>query len=487
MGICRMAFRPAVCQMGTMSTKTSTRKPHPDAARWAVVGGGVLGLTLARRLRARGHAVTVFESAPELGGLASAWQLHETELHETEPHETEPRETQPRDAGHGCVTWDRHYHVTLLSDAHTRSMLRDLDLEHTVKWVITKTGVFGDGHLYSVSNALEFLRFPLLRLQDKVRLGATIAAGARMTDWRRLEQIPVETFLRRWSGDRTFDRFWKPLLRAKLGDRYKDASAAFIWATIARLYAARRGGHKVEMFGYVPGGYARVFERFGERLAADGVEVRTSARVESVDRTEGGLEIVMADGARHAFDKVVVTAASPVAARLCPVLPAAERDRLAAVQYHGIVCASLLLERPLADFYVTNLTDDWVPFTGVIEMTALVDRAEFAGRALVYLPKYTAPDDPFLALDDAEVEARFVAALERMYPHFRRDQVRAFRVSRVRYVFPVPTLGYSTRVPPMKTSVPGLFTVNSAQIVNGTLNVNETVQLAERAMPVLLG
>jgi hypothetical protein len=33
----------------------------------------------------------------------------------------------------------------------------------------------------------------------------------------------------------------------------------------------------------------------------------------------------------------------------------------------------------------------------------------------------------------------------------------------------------------MTTSVPGLHIVNSAHILNGTLNVNETLALAERA------
>jgi hypothetical protein len=49
----------------------------------------------------------------------------------------------------------------------------------------------------------------------------------------------------------------------------------------------------------------------------------------------------------------------------------------------------------------------------------------------------------------------------------------------------VSTLGYSTRVPPTETSLPGIFTVNSSQILNGTLNVNETLQLAEAAMAAL--
>ncbi len=69
-----------------------------------------------------------------------------------------------------------------------------------------------------------------------------------------------------------------------------------------------------------------------------------------------------------------------------------------------------------------------------------------------------------------------------MYPHFDRDDVLAFRVSRVRYVLPLSDarllqIGAAASPP----SVPGVFPVNSSQIVNGTLNVNETIQLAERA------
>jgi hypothetical protein len=38
----------------------------------------------------------------------------------------------------------------------------------------------------------------------------------------------------------------------------------------------------------------------------------------------------------------------------------------------------------------------------------------------------------------------------------------------------------------MQTSIAGLFVVNAAQIVDGTLNVNETVGLAERAAQTIL-
>src|SRR6478735_3478529 len=105
----------------------------------------------------------------------------------------------------------------------------------------------------------------------------------------------------------TFRRFWLPLLRAKLGESWPDANAAFIWATIQRLYAARRSGLKKEMFGYVPGGYARVLERFASVLGADGVDIRCSSTVEHVRRTDAGLEVSVEGGVPQHFDHVVVT------------------------------------------------------------------------------------------------------------------------------------------------------------------------------------
>ena len=112
-------------------------------------------------------------------------------------------------------------------------------------------------------------------------------------------------------------------------------------------------------------------------------------------------------------------------------------------------------------------------------MSALVDKTEFGGNALVYLPKYVAPNDELFEKSDAEIEEIFLTALEKIYPHFRREDVQAFKISRVRQVFPIPTLNYSEKSPPVKTSVENVFIVNSAQITNGTLNVNETLQLAE--------
>jgi len=428
--------------------------------RVAIVGGGILGMTLALRLAERGSAVTIFEAGSELGGLAAAWDL-------------------------GDVTWDRHYHVTLASDLALRALLRELALEDEIRWTRVGTGFYTDGRFHPMNNVADFLRFPPLGLFDKMRLGLTILAASRIADPIPLEDISVQDWLIERSGRRTFEKIWRPLLLAKLGERHREASAAFIWAIIVRLYAARRAGLGAERFGYVPGGYARVIATLEARLRERGVTIRVETPVTRIGSGGGGVTLELTSGSAQTFDRAVVTAAAPVAAQLIPDLDSGERDRLVSKRYGGIVCASLLLDEPLGPYYVTNLTDEWVPFSAVIDMANVVDRAEWKGYALAYLPKYVRPDDPLFERSDDEIQASFLAALERMYPTFSRSCVRAFRVSRVRNVFPIATLGYSRCLPPIATSLPGVFLLNSAHIVNGTLNVNETLGLVDRGLPVI--
>ena len=120
-----------------------------DDRSWAIVGGGMLGMSMALRMAKAGHKVTLLEAAPKLGGLASSWSL-------------------------GDVEWERYYHVILLSDSRSLNLIEEIGLKDELRWVETKTGFFTGGKLYSMSNTAEFLKFPPLKLIEKLRLGGTI-------------------------------------------------------------------------------------------------------------------------------------------------------------------------------------------------------------------------------------------------------------------------------------------------------------------------
>lgn len=443
-----------------MSTLEHETQPRTS---WLVVGGGVMGLKIARDLIERGQDVTIAEAAPNFGGLTSAWNL-------------------------GGVVWDRFYHVTLLSDTKLRELLSEIGLEQELQWVETKTGFYAGGKLLSMSNTLEFLQFPPLSMWERLRLGGTIFYASKIKNWRRLEKLSVEKWLRRWSGNGAFEKVWLPLLQAKLGEAYKQTSAAFIWAHTARMYKARRSGAKKEMFGYVPGGYARILQRLVEVLTARGARMLSGHPVRSIRRTgddqgHGALEVDFGEGRVEMFDNVVSTIASPLIAQSCDELAESEKQKLESIRYLGVVCASMLLKKPISQYYVTNITDTWVPLTAVIEMSTIVDpETQLNGHHLVYLPKYLPDDHDGLNESDEDYREKCLSTLEKMYDHFTRDNVLDFKVARAKYVASLATIDYSTKLPPIVTSVPGFYALNSAHILEGNLNVNETITLGEEKL-----
>jgi len=423
---------------------------------YGIVGGGMLGLTLALRLAQHGHKVSIFEATNSMGGLAATWEI-------------------------GDITWDKYYHVILMSDFYLRNLLKDIGIDNKLVWNETKTGFYTDGTLYSMSNTLEFLKFPPLNIIDKLRLGATIFYASKVKNWQRLEKIGVEKWLIRLSGKRTFNKIWLPLLKAKLGASYKDASASFIWATIQRMYAARKSGLKKEMFGYVDGGYSSIFAPLIEKLNQLAVEIHTGFAVQNIKSVQSqGIEIYGNENKKFYFDKCIVTIPSNSITRLLPDISAEQKMKHENLTYLGVICVSLILKNSISPYYVTNITDDWVPFTGVIEMSALVDKKQFNGNALIYLPKYVLSNSELFQKSDDEISEEFIDALIRMYPSIKKEEILFKAVARAKNVFALATNAYSTNLPSVETNKPGLYILNSAQITNGTLNVNETVQLAEK-------
>ena len=435
--------------------------------RVAVIGGGLSGLQCARRFAEAGHAVTLFEGRESLGGLADAWTLGVP--------------------GQAPLRWDRHYHVTLLSDAHTRDFYAFAGVPgDDLRWVRTRTGFFDGRAVHDLTSGLDFLKLPALPLHAKLRLAASILYASRVTDADRLDRVPVEGWLVRLGGRTLFERLWKPLLQAKLGDAWQESSAAFIWATIQRLYAARRSGLKEEMFGHPAGGYAAVMAGAAEALGRLGVDLRTGAAVREIDAER---RVRLAGGAASSpFDRVVLTTTPKVAAGLLPGLPGADAAALRSIDFQGIVCAAAVLDGPLDPRrrnYLTYLAGERaLPFTAVVEMSAFVDpdaEAGFGGRGLVYLPRYAPADDPFFSMGDDAVRDAFSAGLAEVCPGFSPERLLAFRVSRVREVFPLPTLGFAARVPAVDTALPGVHLIGAAQVRHATLNANDTLRWADEA------
>ena len=115
-----------------------------------IVGGGILGMTAAYRLAQAGVAVSLYERAPDLGGLVGSFDFDGT-------------------------TVDRFYHVVLPSDDRVIGLADELGLGDRWRFRPTRVGFYGDGRLFSMTSPKEFLTFPLLRPHERARLAAFVA------------------------------------------------------------------------------------------------------------------------------------------------------------------------------------------------------------------------------------------------------------------------------------------------------------------------
>ena len=440
--------------------------------RIAVVGGGILGLTLSYRLSSLGHQVHIYESAPRLGGLACS-------------------------EDYGDFVWDRFYHCILPQDQNLLGLLRDLGLENELRWATTGTGYYAKGRFYSMSSNADFLRFPLLSLLDKTRFALSVLYATRVADPHKLYGITAVNWLKKICGKRTYEVFWRPLLKAKLGTHYDQVAAVFIWASLKRLFGARSGTANKEKLGYVSGGYHTILAHFVTALEERGVTIHLGAPVQKVAvvgsenpacrQCEMTFSETGSDERTSRFDQVFFTAPTRLARKVAsPELrdhvDRMERDYPTSESYLGIACLVLALKSPLTPYYCLNIGEETVELTGLIEMTNLIDRnVETAGKSLVYLPKYVDSEDAVISeTEDQLCEQLIGHGLKRLFPDFSDGEIVRRSVHRARFVQPLPMLSDADRDSRSLPSIERPFQcLGTFMLRCATLNNNEVVGLVD--------
>jgi len=412
----------------------------------AIVGGGLMGVDLAYFLSRQGVPVEVFEAAPELGGVAGSTRLPD-----------------------GTVV-DRFYHTVLSSDSHLHGLFAELGLADQYRSRETRMGFYYRKGLYSMNNTVEFLRFPPLGWIDRFRLGLTVLYAQMVRDWKSLESVNVEKWLVGLGGRTTFDNIWRPMLRAKFDGGFESTPATYIWSRLVRMKSTRTGASQKEMAGHLIGGYATMVRTMAERVEQMGGKFHLSTPVQEVVIENGSAKGLRLKDGVHPFDAVIVTMASPIFRRLVPAAPPDYLALLDKTEYLGIVCPMMVLDRPLTGYWTLYVTDDSIPFTGVIEVTAYVDPKYVGGHHIIFLPKYTAPGSDWLKKPDDEIREIWFQNLQKMFPQFDRSWVRYFLIHRERYVEPLHRLNETDTIPSVTTPISNLYLANTAQIYPALTN-----------------
>ncbi len=419
----------------------------------AIIGAGYGGLAAAYDLRKAGHNVTIFEAADFVGGLASGFK---------EPH------------------WDwsveKFYHHWFASDRHMLGLIAELGLSDQVLFPRPYTVLLHNGKWYPFDSILKALLFPGLGWGiDKIRFGL-VGLYLRLTNnWKPLEKVTVEEWMRKWAGARVYEKMWQPLVIGKFGPYHKDVNMAWMWA---RLKA------RTTRLGTFRGGFQAFADRFAEILRQQGVEIRLGARVESIEREQDGLWV-----GSERFDQVLVTTSPSLMSKLCPQLPKSYLKGLLELKSMGAVVLVMALTRQLSEdgYYWFNLPkEDGFPFLALVEHTNYVSPQHFGGDHIVYAGDYLEAGHEYFSLNEAQLLERFAPALQRINPKFTLDWVKKIWVFKTDYGQPVPLLNHSRNIPPIQTPIKGLFFASMSQVYPWDRGTNFAVEIGRRAARMML-
>jgi protoporphyrinogen oxidase len=431
--------------------------------KFGIIGGGIMGITLGYLLSKAGNQVSIFEASSSLGGLAGPIVLEDG------------------------VKVDRFYHAILSSDKKLFELCKEVGLSEDLRFRETKMGFFHKGNIHPMNNLLDFLKFPPLGWIDRFRLGLTILYAQIIRDWHKLESISVEEWLKRLSGNTTYQNIWQPLLKAKFDGGFENTPATYIWSRLVRMKSTRGGVSQKEMSGHLIGGFETLLNALADRIKVEGGNIFLNTPVEKIIIDNLQAKGIKIKNEIIPFDAIISTVQTPVLKTLIPNAEQEYLNYLSKTNYLGIVVLLLVLDRPLSGYWTTNITDGAYPFTGIIETTAYIDPMYVGNHHLVYLPKYTLPDSNWIKMADEEIKDKWLDDLSVMFPNFERKSIKYSMVQREVYVEPIHELNHIDLIPSVKTPIKDLYLATTAQIYPSLTNGEAIARHAEHVADEILG
>jgi len=425
----------------------------------AVIGAGIGGMAAAHDFLKAGHEVTLFEAADTVGGLAAGFK---------EPH----------------WNWsvERFYHHWFQSDASMLGLIRELGWQDRVLFPRPYTVMYHEGKFYPFDSIPAALLYPGLGYGiNKIRFGL-VGLYLRLTNnWKALESVTVEAWMRKWAGDKVYEEMWEPMLVGKFGERYaKEVNMAWMWARL-KSRTTRLGTYR--------GGFQQFSDDLAAVLRQRGAQIRLSTAVQNIEAQADGLALSVAGTGGETFDRVLSTVSPGIMARMAPSLAPDYLQGLLNLKSLGAVVMVLALRRKLSEkgYYWYNLPKKaGFPFLALVEHTNFLPAENCGGDHIVYCGDYLETDHEYFRLSQEELLQRFLPGLARVNPAFSPDWVRKSWLWKTNYAQPVPLLNHSRNIPDLKTPMPGLYFASMSQVYPWDRGTNYAVQVARKAAARIL-
>jgi protoporphyrinogen oxidase len=419
----------------------------PASRKAAVIGAGPMGLAAAHALAGRGYRVSIFEADDRIGGMSAHFDFDGLAI-------------------------ERFYHFICKPDAPLLATLAEFGIADKLRWRTTEMGFFYDGTLYDWGRPDCLLRFPHLDIVSKARYALHVMRAKGIRDWTPYDRIEATAWLRAWVGARAYDVLWRKLFELKFFEHQQSLSAAWIGTRIQRVARSRASVFREEL-GYLEGGSRTLLDAYETRLRGAGAAIELRAPVQRVAIEGGRVKGVVVRGELRPADVVVSTVPLKYVPRIAAELTDDEKRRIDAIDNIGVVCVVLKLRRPLTRYFWMNTNDDRLAIPGIIEYTNLAPLPAH----VVYVPYYMPKSHPKWSWDAARFIDEVKGYLRIVRPDWDPATLAGAHASRYEFAQTVCGPGFYDRLPPMKTSIGGLFMADTAYYYPEDRSISESIRV----------
>lgn len=426
-----------------------------------IIGAGATGLSAAYYLSKEGHEVTVFEADKQCGGIASSFSVGNSML-------------------------ERIYHHIFTNDIEIISLISELGLSDKLTWYKPRNAIYTGGRLYPFSTPFDLVRFPIIPVVQRIRLGLMVLNSRRLKEWKEIEAISAEEWIRKSAGDAVYNKLWGPLLESKFDRQSREISAAWLWNKFKLRGGSRDKTAGLEMLGYLDGSFQVLYDELKKRITAAGGRVLTKSKVTRLSPEPGGSIQVATQECAMSFDRVIATTAPEILLDIGgDCLSDPYKDKLSKISYMSNICMVLELSEPLSPYYWITVAENDSPFVLLIEHTSMMSSSAY-GSHIVYLSRYLDANSELYSADDDFIKNLFIEKVAEMFPSMDRSNIRNAHIFRTRYAQPVVVRKYSELIPGFETPVDNLYLACMAQIFPEDRGQNHAIRLGKQ-IAVLAG
>jgi protoporphyrinogen oxidase len=427
------------------------------AMRTAILGAGMLGLTLAYRLTCRGQHVTVIERESQAGGLAAGFQVA-----------SEP-DGSP-------IYLDKFYHHLFRADHAVIQLIDELGLSGRLVWPSPTSCILRNGKIHRMDGPLPLLRLEVLPPIDRLRLGAVLAYLKLEKVYQRFEQATARQWLTTWAGQNVYSVFAEPLLRQKFGEFSDDIAMPWFWSRVHLRSTS---------LGYLLGGFQSLYDVLAGAVESGGGHVRLGSPVTAIEPLrDGSLSVKTREGTER-YDRVVSTLPARLTIALTAKMPRDFAARYGGGDALGAHCLVLEIDRQLTKHYWIAVNDPGYPFLAVVEHTNYISPDQYQGKHLVYVGNYLPMTHSLYAKSGPQILGEFLPYLQRLNPDLSASWIKKVHSFSAPFAQPVVTTRFKASMAPHVTPVPNLYLANMFQIYPQDRGQNYSVTMADRMVRLL--